>query len=49
MRSFYGVVGSMNNPMQGFGEKASSGDDASLKWGLCGETATGERRGSLVK
>lgn len=46
------VVGSMQLPMHGFGDKGS-GDDASLRSGLSGETLTGEkgggRRASLVK
>lgn len=50
MRWVFGsVVGSMNMPMHGFGER-ERGDDASLRSGLSGETLTAEKRGgSLVK
>lgn len=40
------VVGSMQLPMHGFGEKRADGDDdVSLKSGLSGETLRGEKKG----
>ena len=48
------MVGSLHNPMHGFGEKvggggAGGGDEASVKSGLSGETLREGRRGSLVQ
>ena len=51
------IVGRMQNPTYGFGDKSGGGggddDDASLKSGWSGETLgverSGERRGSLMK
>ena len=49
------IVGQMQNPTYGFGDKSGGGDDdhASLKSGWSGETlgveSSGERRGSLMK